>query len=120
MRKGNPKSTVSPKVHRLNFGMIHCLFRYSTDAGTSSFLWSFNPLLLRLLGEISPSLPCSHSSRVQLWIWPASACRSPEGVCSLPRQDGVKVAADLGLWLPQARESEGYRMRGEPAASEAS
>ena len=26
-------STVAPKVHCLNFGMIHSLFRYSTDAG---------------------------------------------------------------------------------------
>ena len=24
---------VAPKVHGLNFGMIHCLLRYSTDAG---------------------------------------------------------------------------------------
>ena len=44
------------------FGTIHCLFRYSTDAGTSSWLWRFNPVLLRLLGEISLSLLCSHSS----------------------------------------------------------
>ena len=36
--------------------MIRCLFRYSTDAGTSSCLWSFNLLLLRLLEEISLSL----------------------------------------------------------------
>ena len=28
-----PKSTVAPKVQRLNFGMICCLFRYSRDAG---------------------------------------------------------------------------------------
>ena len=28
-----PKSTVAPKVHHLNFGMIRCLFRYSRDAG---------------------------------------------------------------------------------------
>ena len=62
MQKANPKSTVAPKVHCLNFGMIRCLFRYSTDAGTSSCLWSFNPLLLRLLGEISLSLLCSYSS----------------------------------------------------------
>ena len=33
MPKANPKSTVAPKVYRLNFGMIRCLFRYSTDAG---------------------------------------------------------------------------------------
>ena len=31
MQKANPKSTVAPKVHRHNFVMIHCLFRYSTD-----------------------------------------------------------------------------------------
>ena len=24
---------VAPKVYHLNFGMIHCLLRYSTDAG---------------------------------------------------------------------------------------
>ena len=32
MQKANPKSTVAPKVYYLNFGMIHCLFRYSTNA----------------------------------------------------------------------------------------
>ena len=24
---------IAPKVHHLNFGMIRCLFRYSTDVG---------------------------------------------------------------------------------------
>ena len=33
MQKANPKSTVTPKVHHLNFGMIRGLFRYSTNAG---------------------------------------------------------------------------------------
>ena len=33
MQKADPKSTVAPKVHCLSFGMIHYLFRYSTDAG---------------------------------------------------------------------------------------
>ena len=33
MQKANPKSTVAAKVHCLNLGMIHCLLRYSTDAG---------------------------------------------------------------------------------------
>ena len=33
MQKANPKSIVAPKVHHLNFGMIRCLLRYSTDAG---------------------------------------------------------------------------------------
>ena len=61
MQKANPKSTVAPKVYRLNFGMICCLFRYSTDAGYFK-LWRFNPLLLRLHGEISLSVLCPHSS----------------------------------------------------------
>ena len=33
MQKANPKSIVAPKVHHLNFGMIRCLLRYSTEAG---------------------------------------------------------------------------------------
>ena len=33
MQKANPKSTVAPKVYHINFVMIRCLFRYSTDAG---------------------------------------------------------------------------------------
>ena len=35
-KKGKKKYNiyiVAPKVHHLNFGMICCLFRYSTDAG---------------------------------------------------------------------------------------
>ena len=34
---------------------------------------------------------------------PASACRSPEGVCSPPRQDGVKGAADSGALAHSGR-----------------
>ena len=34
----NAESTVSPEVHCLNFGFIHCLFRYSTDAGYLKFI----------------------------------------------------------------------------------
>ena len=33
MQIANSKSTVAPKVHCLNFGMICCLFKYSTDSG---------------------------------------------------------------------------------------
>ena len=29
---------VAPKVHHLNFGMIYCLFRYSTDAGYTKLI----------------------------------------------------------------------------------
>ena len=33
MQKANPKPSVAPKIHCLNFGIIHCLVRYSRDAG---------------------------------------------------------------------------------------
>ena len=32
-----PSSTFAPNIHRLNLGMIRCLFRYSTDAGYIKF-----------------------------------------------------------------------------------
>ena len=37
-KEKNEKYTyiIAPKVHHLNFGMIRCLFSYSTDAGTSN------------------------------------------------------------------------------------
>ena len=89
--------------------MIRCLFRYSTDAGTSSCLWSFNPLLLRLLGEISLSLLCSHSSRGS-----ALDLDPPLRVgclrASVPRPDrmGLKEQLLRGLWLTQAGGREWY------------
>ena len=51
---------------------------------------------------------------------PASACRSPEGVCSPPRQNGVKGAAALWVLAHSGRGEGGVRMRGEPAAAAAS
>ena len=52
---------------------------------------------------------------------PASAFRLPEGSCSLPRQDGVKGAADSGALPHSVRGEGGVRRRwGEPAAAEAS
>ena len=50
---------------------------------------------------------------------PASACRSPSGICSSLRQEGVKEWLIRGLWLTQAGGREGYGMWGEPAAAEA-
>ena len=97
MQKANSKSTVAPKVHHLNFGMIHCLFRYSTDAGYIKLIveiystapegagrdFPFSSLFEQLLG-------------FSFGFGPASVFRSPEGICSSPRQDGVKGAADQG------------------------
>ena len=33
MQKAHPKTVAAPNIHRLNFVMSHCLFRYSTGAG---------------------------------------------------------------------------------------
>ena len=50
---------------------------------------------------------------------PASASRSPEGVCYLLRLDRVKVAADSGVLAHSGCQEGGVRMWGEPAAAEA-
>ena len=90
--------------------MIRCLFKYSTDAGTSSCLWSFNPLLLRLLGETSLSLLYLYSSQ-------SSALDLDPPLCvghlraSVPHPDrtGLKEQLLQGLWLTQAGGRERYR-----------
>ena len=91
------------------FGMIRCLFRYSTDAGTSSCLWSFNPLLLSLLGEISLSLLCSHSSRGSALDLdpPLHVGRLRASVLRSDRT-GLKEELIQGPWLTQAGGREGY------------
>ena len=108
MPKANPKYAVAPKVHRLNFGMIRCLFRYSTDASTSRWLRRFNPLLLRLPGEISLSLLCSHSSWGSAWDLDPPlrlGCLRASVVCS--DRTALKEQLIRGLWLTQARGREG-------------
>ena len=93
--------------------MILCLFRYSTDAGTSSCLWSFNLLLLRLLGEISLSLLCSYSS------WHSALDLDPplhvgRLRASVPHPDrlGLKEQLLQGLWLTQAGWGRGTEEAG--------
>ena len=108
-RKRGKKSISYCRSPPPQFGKIRCLFRYSTDAGTSSCFWSFNPLLLRLLGEISLSLLCSNSSRVSALDFDlplhvghlrASVLRS--------HKTGLKEQLLQGLWLTQAKGREGY------------
>ena len=88
--------------------MIRCLFRYSTDAGTSSYLWSFNPLLLRLMGEISLSLFCSYNS------WGSALDLDPLLCVGCLRASvlrshwtGLKEQLLRGLWLTQAGVGRG-------------
>ena len=87
---------------------------------TSSSLWRLNLLLLRLLGEISLSLLCSHSS------WGSALDLEPPLHVGCLRvsvlhsdSTGLKKQLIWELWLTQAGGSEGYGMRHEPAAAEA-
>ena len=68
--------------------------------GTSSWLWRFNPLLLRLLGEISLSLLCLHSSWVSALDLALPVCVGHLRV-SVPHPDrtGLKQQQIGGLWL---------------------
>ena len=77
-------------------------------------------LLLRLLGEISLSLLCSHSS------WGSALDLDPplhvgRLRASVLRSDrtGLKEQLIMGLWLTKARGREGYGMWGEPVMAEA-
>ena len=77
--------------------------------GTSSSLWGFNPLLLRVLGGISLSLLCSHSS------WGSALDLDPplrvgRLRASVLHSDGTGLKEKLirGLCLTQAGGREGY------------
>ena len=100
---------VAPNVYLLNLGWFVVYSGIPQMQGTSSCLWSFNQLFLRLLGEISLSLLCSHSSRGSafdlappLHVGPLRA----SVLCS--HKMGLKEQLLQGLWLTQARGREGY------------
>ena len=83
-------------------------------------MWRFNPLLLRLLGETSLSLLCSHSS------WGSALdLAAPLHVghlrASVLRSDrtGLKEQLIRGLCLTEAGGREGLWMGSQPAAAEA-
>ena len=92
--------------------MICFLFRYLTDAGTSSCLWRFNLLLLSLLGDISLSLLCSYSSwGSALDLDPPLHVGRPKASVLRSHRMGLKEQLIWGLWLTQARGREGYGCR---------
>ena len=81
----------------------------------------FNPLLLRLLGEISLSLLCSHSScGSALDLAPPPYVGRLRASVLHSDRTGLKEQLIQGLWLTQAGGGEGYGVRGEPASAEAS
>ena len=83
-------------------------------------MWRFNPLLLRLLGEISLSLLCLHSSQGSaLDLDPPLCVGRPRASVLCSDRPGIKEHLIRGLWLTQARGREGYGLRGELGVSEA-
>ena len=88
--------------------------------GTSSLLWRFNPLLLRLHGEIFLFFLCLHSSwGSALDLAPPLHVGHPLASVLCPDRRGLKGQLIRGLWLTQAGGREGYGVRGKPAAAEA-
>ena len=77
--------------------------------GTSSGLCRFNPLVLRLLGEISLSLLCSHSSwGSALDLDPPLSVGHLRASVLCPDRMGLKEQLIRGLWLIRAGGREGY------------
>ena len=77
--------------------------------GLSSWLWGFNPLLLRLHREISLSLLCSHSSwGSALVLAPPLCVGRPQESVTHPDKRGLKQQLIRRLLPTQAGEREGY------------
>ena len=75
-------------------------------------MWRFNPLLLRLLGEISLSLLCSHSSwGSALDLAPPLHVGCPLTSVLRPDRRELKERLVRGLWLTQAGQREGQNVK---------
>ena len=119
------KSTVVPKSTTSILGWFIVYSGIPQTQGTSSWLWGFNLLLLRLHREISLSLLCSHSSwgsALVLALPLSVGC--PQASVPLPDRRGLKQQLIRALLLTQAGMGRGTvvitGMWGEPAAAEAS
>ena len=83
-------------------------------------MWRFNPSPPEAAGRNFPfSSLFAQLLGFSFVFGPASACRLPEGVCSLLRQDGVKGAADTGALSHSGGWEGEVHMQGEVAAAEA-
>ena len=77
--------------------MIRFLFRYSRDARYIKLIMEIKSASPEAAGGNFPfSSLFAQLLGFSFVFGPASACRSPEGVCSPPRHDRVKAAADSG------------------------
>ena len=109
-----PKSTISILGNSLSIQVFHRCSVHQVDC-------AFNLLLLRLLGEISVSLLCSHSSwGSALDLAPPLRVGRLRASVPSPDRTGLKEQLIWGLWLTQAGGREGYRVWCKPAAAETS
>ena len=81
-------------------------------------MWGFNPLLLRLHGDISLSLLCLHSSQGSALDLdpPLHVGRLRASVLCSDRT-GLKEQLIRGLWLTQARGKGGVQNAGRACGS---
>ena len=95
MQKANSKSTVAPKVHHLNFGMICYLFKYSRGTGYIKLIVEISSTSPEAAVRNSPFSPFfAQLPGFSFGFDTASVCRSPEGISFQPRLDVVNGAAD--------------------------
>ena len=97
-----PKSTSSIWDDSLSIQVFHCCRVHQVDCGdliscpeAAGRNFPFSSLFAQLL-------------RFSFGFGPASSFTSPEGICSLLRQDGVKGAADSGALSHSGRGKVGY------------
>ena len=100
------------------FGMIRCLFRYSTDAGYIKLIVRIYSAAPEAAGRDFPfSSLFAQLLEFSFGFGPAFVGRSPEGICSSLRQDGVKGAADSGALAHSGRREGGLRSAGRACVS---
>ena len=100
---------VAPKIHLLNLGWFVVYSGIPQMQGTSSWFWRCNPLLLRLLGEISLSLLCLLSSRCSaLDLAPPLPVGRLRASVLYSDRTWLKEQLIKGLWLTQDGGREGY------------
>ena len=110
--KGEKIIYLAPNVHLLNLGWFILYSGILQIQCTSSWLWRFNLLFLRLLGEISLSLLCSHSSRGSaLDLAPPLPVGRLRATVLLSDRTGLKEQLIWRLWHPQASRREWYGCR---------
>ena len=109
MQKQTPSLQLLPKSTASTLGIFIVYSGIPQMQGLSSWLWGFNLLLLRLHGEISLSLPCSHSSWCSALVLPLPLhVGRPRASVPHPEKRGLKEQLIRALFLTQAGEREGY------------